>query len=250
MRALSLAGHGRGQPAGADHLGVRRARWPRDGRLPLGPSTAAPNAPTGVTATAGKESCDSVVGPGDDHPGRLADHRLQGHRGQHHEQRGDHINVPLCTTACGATVPNLTNGATYRIQVRAESEAGGLSKPGTAPGTLSRPVESGRPVAPTGITATAGGLADLTVDASVGWNAPAPPAVWPVEAWRVTAYETPRPTPASSRVFVDEPAAPSGQRPAQHSRVLIRAVGGLQGAGDRRRRVGTLSDTSSAVVAR
>ena len=119
------------------------------------------------------------------------------------------VNVPLCTTACSATIPSLTNGATYRIQVRALSEAGGLSAPGTAPGTLS-PAGVGvvRPAAPTAVTATAGSLADLVVDATVTWSAPAQPAGVTVEAWRITAYDATTLAPIK-RVFLDEPTGPA-----------------------------------------
>ncbi len=191
---------------------------PGMGGCPLGPSTAAPNAPTGVTATAGNQSATASWNPATTIPDAspITGYKVTAVNTTSNVETS--INVPLCTTACTATVPNLTNGATYRIQVRAESEAGGLSKPGTAPGTLS-PAGGGvgRPVAPTGITATDGGLADLTVDATVGWNAPVQPAGVTVEAWRVTAYDAT--TDARiKRVFLDE----DRRDPDPHGRIRIR----------------------------
>jgi hypothetical protein len=118
------------------------------------------------------------------------------------------VSAPLCTTACSATVPNLTNGATYQIKVRAQSAAG-LGKPGTATGTVS-PAGVGvvLPAAPTAVTATAGSLADGVVDATVSWSAPATqPSGITVEAWRVTAYDAT--TQARiKRVFLEETGAP------------------------------------------
>ena len=178
------------------------------GGCPQGPSALPPNAPTGVTATAGNQSVTaswtrSTTAP-DGSP--VAGYKVSAINTANNVETS--VNAPLCTTACSATIPSLANGATYRIQVRALSEAGGLSTPGTAPGTLS-PAGVGvvRPTAPTAVTATEGSLADLVTDATVTWSAPAQPAGVTVEAWRITAFDATTLAPIK-RVFLDEPAAP------------------------------------------
>jgi hypothetical protein len=224
---------------------------PGMGGCPLGPSTAAPNAPTGVTATAGNQSATASWDPATTIPDSspITGYKVTAVNTTSNVETS--INVPLCTTACGATVPNLTNGATYRIQVRAQSEAGGLSKPGTAPGTLS-PAGAGvgRPAAPAVLTATAGDPTDLSVDATVAWNAPAQPAGVTVEAWRITAYDAG--TDARiKRVFLDEPAGADSTRTRTvgfgSARSVVFKVQAV--AADDAGTMSTLSDASSAVNA-
>ena len=178
---------------------------PGFGGCPSGPAALPPNAPTGVTATAGNQSATaswtrSTTAP-DGSP--VAGYKVSAINTANNVETS--VNAPLCTTACSATIPSLTNGATYRIQVRALSEAGGLSAPGTAPGTLS-PAGVGvvRPTAPTSVTATEGSLTDLVTDATVTWSAPAQPAGVTVEAWRITAFDATTLAPIK-RVFLDEP---------------------------------------------
>ena len=224
---------------------------PGMGGCPQGPSTAAPNAPTGVTATAGNQSATASWNPATTIPdgSPIIGYKVTAVNTTSNVETS--VNVPPCTTACTATVPNLTNGATYRIQVRALSEAGGLSRPGTAPGTLS-PAGAGvagrwpRPVSPR----QTGRTADLNVDATVTWTAPAQPAGVTVEAWRITAYDAA--TDARiKRVFLDEP---TGRRrhPDSHGRVRIHeaVVFRVQAiAADDAGTLSTLSDASRAVAA-
>ena len=253
MRALSWqVTDGAGNRQGLTISEFGELGGPGFGGCPLGPSTAAPNAPTGVTATAGNLSATASWDPATTIPdgSPVVGYKVTAVNTTSNVETS--VNVPSCTTACTATVPNLTNGATYRIQVRALCEAGGYSKPGTAPGTLSPTGGgAGRPVAPTGVTATAGGLADLTVDATVGWTAPAQPAGVTVEAWRITAYDAG--TDARiKRVFLDEPAAPTGAERTRtvafsSQRSVVFRVQAI--AADDAGTLGTLSDASSAVVA-
>ena len=253
MRALSWqVTDGAGNRQGLTIAEFGELGGPGMGGCPQGPSAAAPNAPTGVTATAGNQSATAswtpVAAIPDGSP--INGYKVTAVNTTSNVETS--VNVGLCTTACTATVPNLTNGATYRIQVRAENEAGGLSRPGTAAGTLSPAgAGAGRPVAPTAVTATAGDTADLNVDATVGWNAPAQPAGVTVDAWRITAYDAA--TDARiKRVFLDEP---TGAADATRTRTIgfastrsvvfrVQAI-----AADDAGTMSTLSDASSAVAA-
>ena len=86
----------------------------------------------------------------------------------------------------------------------------------------------------------------------MGWNAPVQPAGVTVEAWRVTAYDAA--TDARiKRVFLDEPAAPTGATRTRtvgfsSERSVVFRVQAI--AADDAGTLGTLSDASSAVVAR
>ena len=253
MRALSWqVTDGAGNRQGLTISEFGELGGPGFGGCPQGPSAAAPNAPTGVTATAGNQSATASWTPATAIPdgSPITGYKVTAVNTTSNVETS--VNVPSCTTACTTAVPNLTNGATYRIQVRAQNEAGGLSRPGTAPGTLSPAgAGAGRPVAPTGVTATAGDPTDLTVDATVGWNAPVQPTGVTVEAWRITAYDAA--TDARiKRVFLDEP---TGAGDTSRTRTIgfgsarsvvfrVQAV-----AADDAGTMGLLSDASSAVNA-
>jgi Fibronectin type III domain len=208
MRALSWqVTDGAGNRQGLTISEFGEVGGPGFGGCPLGPSTAAPNAPTGVTATAGNQSATASWSPATTVPdgSPVSGYKVTAVNTANNVETS--VNVGLCTTACSATIPTLANGATYRIEVRALCEAGAYSRSGTAPGTVS-PSGVGvvRPAAPTGVAATAGSLADLPVDASVSWSAPAQPVGVTVEAWRITAYDATTLAPIK-RVFLDEPTA-------------------------------------------
>jgi hypothetical protein len=177
---------------------------PGFGGCPTGPETATPNAPTNVTATAGDASATASWSPATTIPdgSPITGYRVTAINTADSVETS--INAPLCTTACRATIPNLANGATYRIEVRALSAAG-AGAPGTAPATVTpagTPVV--QPVAPTAVTATAGDPLDQVINATVAWEAPAQPAGVTVEAWRITAYDAATLT-RIKRVFLDEP---------------------------------------------
>ena len=181
---------------------------PGFGGCPTGPETVAPNAPTNVTATAGDASARVSWSPATVIPdgSPVTGYKVSAINTADNVETS--IETPLCATApCSATVPNLTNGATYRIQVRALSAAG-VGQPGSAAGTVS-PVGAAvvQPVAPTVVTATSGDALDAAINATVTWDAPAQPAGVSVEAWRVTAYDPGAGTTLTriKRVFLDEP---------------------------------------------
>jgi hypothetical protein len=253
MRALSWqVTDGAGNRQGLTISEFGELGGPGMGGCPLGPSTAAPNAPTGVTATVGNQSATASWNPATTIPdgSPITGYKVTAVNTTSNVETS--VNVGLCTTACTATVPNLTNGATYRIQVRALSEAGGLSQPGTAPGTLSPAGGgAGRPVAPTVVTAAAGDPTDLSVDATVEWNAPVQPAGVTVEAWRITAYDAG--TDARiKRVFLDEPTGSIDSTRTRtvgfsSERSVVFRVQAI--AADDEGTVGILSDASSAVAA-
>ena len=211
MRALSWqVTDGAGNRQGLTISEFGELGGPGFGGCPAGPAAVAPNAPTGVTATAGNLSATASWSPATTVPdgSPVAGYRVTAVNTANNVETS--VNVGLCTTACSATIPGLTNGATYRIEVRALCDAGLYSKPGKAVGTLS-PSGVGvvRPAAPTAVTATAGSLADTAVDASVLWTAPAQPAGVTVEAWRITAYDATTLAPIK-RVFLDEPTGATG----------------------------------------
>ncbi len=206
---------------------------PGMGGCPQGPSTAAPNAPTGVTATAGNQSATASWNPATTIPdgSPIIGYKVTAVNTTSNVETS--VNVPPCTTGCTATVPNLTNGATYRMQVRALSEAGGLSQPGTAPGTLS----------PAGVGAgQAGGPDRCHRD---GWRRRRPRGrdrhverslpSRTASPWRPggSPRTTLRPTPASSECsWTSDGTTPR----ISHGRRSPPRGSGLQGAGDRRRR--------------
>ena len=159
----------------------------------------APNAPSNVSATAGNGSVTATWSRATVMPDASA---ITGYRVTAVNASGvqTSVNAPLCSTACSATIPNLVNGQTYTVQVRALNAAG-AGAPGTAPGSVS-PV-GGAVQSPTGVTAVPGAIGDATTSASVSWNASVQPAGVTVDGWRITAYnET---GTRIKRVFMDEP---------------------------------------------
>lgn len=218
------------------------------GGCPQGPSALAPNAPTGVTATAGNQSVraswtKATTAP-DGSP--VAGYKVTAVNTTNNVETS--VNVGPCTTACSATVPSLTNGATYRIEVRALCDAGLYSAPGKAAGTVSPAgVGVGKPVAPTVVSAADGLVDDASVDASVTWTAPVQPTGVTVETWRITAYDAA--TDARiKRVFVDEDGT-TRTRTVQFasSRSVVFKVQAI--AADDAGTLSNLSNASSAVTA-
>ena len=224
---------------------------PGFGGCPSGPATVAPNAPANVTAAAGNTSVTASWSPATTVPDAspVTGYRVSAVNTTSLVETS--ITTPLCTTTCSATVPNLTNGATYRVRVRALSAAG-ESQPGTAAGTYS-PGGVGvvQPLAPSDVTATSGDPTDLAVDATVAWSAPAQPAGVTVEAWRITAYDAST-LARIKRVFLDEPTgAASADRTRTVSfgsaRSVVFRVQAI--AADDAGTMSTLSDASGAVAA-
>jgi hypothetical protein len=212
MRALSWqVTDGAGNRQGLTISEFGEVGGPGMGGCPLGPSAAPPIAPSGVTATAGNQSATASWSPATTVPdgSPITGYKVTAVNTANNVETS--INAPLCTTACSATIPDLANGATYRIEVRALSEAGGFSAAGKATGTVSPAgVGAFQPVAPATVTATSGSPGGA-VNATVTWNKPAQPAGVAVEGWRITAYDAGTLAPIK-RVFLDEPTGPGTTR--------------------------------------
>ena len=220
---------------------------------PAGPGNVAPNAPSNVQATAGSSSAVVTWDQATIEPDGAPVSGYQVKAVNTLNEVGTVVKVPLCTTGCTATVPTLTNGVPYQIEVRALSSAG-LGKKGVMTGTVT-PTDgalAGRPLAPTAVTATPGETTDLPVNATVAWNAPEQPAGITVEAWRITAYDAGT-LDRIKRVFLDEP---SGATTTDRSRTVGFASAGsvvfrVQAiAADADGTMSPLSDPSAAVDAR
>jgi len=185
---------------------------PGFGGCPTGPETVAPNAPANVAATAGVGSVNATWSRATIIPDGSPVTGYQVKAVNTLNNVGTSVEVPLCTTGCTATIPNLLSGVPYQIEVRAQSAAG-LGKKGVALNTVSPKASTAvQPSSPTSVTGTAGDPTDLSVSATVAWTAPAQPAGVTVEAWRITAYDATTLT-RIKRVFLDEPTgAPNASR--------------------------------------
>jgi Fibronectin type III domain len=205
MRALSWEATAGDERQGLTISEFGEAGGPGFGGCPTGPETVAPNAPTNVAATAGTEAVTATWSRATIVPDGSPVTGYQVKAVNTVNNVGTSIQVPLCTTGCTATIPSLLSGVPYRIEVRALSAAG-LGKKGEAPNTVApRASAAIQPATATAVTATAGDLTDLSVDASVSWTAPAQPGGVTIEAWRITAYDATS-LARVKRVFVDEPA--------------------------------------------
>jgi len=180
---------------------------PGMGGCPTGPETKAPNAPTNVSASAGDASVTAVWSAATTMPDAPA---VTGYRVTAvNKTSGVQTSVNAPDTATSATVPGLTNGQMYDVEVRALSDAGasaaGVATDVSPVGGVVQPPAPGvtAPNAPTSLTATAGAN-NPAITASVAWTAPAQPAGVTVDGWRVTAYSATTDT-RIKRVFVDEP---------------------------------------------
>jgi len=181
---------------------------PGMGGCPTGPETKAPNAPENVTATAADGSVNVSWSAATTIPDSPA---VTGYRVTAVNKTSGlrtSVDVPVCDTACSASVPSLVNGQMYDVQVRALSDAG-ASAPGVVlnvspvGGVVEPPTGATAPNAPTDLVATRGGPGGA-ITASVAWSVPAQPAGVTVDGWRITAYNAS--TGARiKRVFVDEP---------------------------------------------
>lgn len=171
---------------------------PGMGGCPTGPETKAPNAPANVTATAGNGSVSVSWSPATTIPDSPA---VTGYRVTAVSSSGlqTSVNAPVCTTACSATVPNLVNGDSYQVEVRAVSAAGdgtaGVAGPVSPVGGAVQP--------PASVTALDGATGDAAFTASVTWTAPVQPAGVTVDGWRVTAFDAAS-NARIKRVFMDE----------------------------------------------
>jgi Fibronectin type III domain len=215
MRALGWEALVGGERQGLTISEFGEAGGPGFGGCPTGPETMGPNAPTNVAATAGVGSVTATWTKATTIPDGSPITGYQVKAVNTVNSVGTTVEVPLCTTGCTATIPGLSSGVPYQIEVRAQSAAG-MGKKGVAPTTVSPKASTlVQPAAPTGVTGTAGNLADLAVDARVAWTAPTQPTGVTVEAWRVTAYDAAG--ARIKRVFLDEP---TGAADASRSRSI------------------------------
>jgi hypothetical protein len=215
MRALSWEALVGGERQGLTISEFGEVGGPGFGGCPTGPETMGPNAPTNVAATAGVGSVTATWTRATTIPDGSPVTGYQVKAVNKVNNVGTTVAVPLCPTNCTATIPGLSSGVPYQIEVRAQSAAG-MGKKGVAPTTVSPKASTAiQPAAPTAVTGMSGDLADLAVDAKVAWTAPTQPTGVTVEAWRVTAYDA---TGARiKRVFLDEP---TGAADASRSRTI------------------------------
>jgi len=250
-RVLSwMAENADGERAGLTIDEFGEVGGPGMGGCPTGPETKAPNAPANVAATAGDGSVNVSWSPATTIPDSPA---VTGYRVAAVNQTSGlrtSVDVPVCDTACSATVPSLVNGQMYDVEVRALSDAG-ASAPArvlnVSPvgGVVEPPTGATAPNAPTGLTATRGGPGGA-ITASVAWTAPVQPAGVTVDGWRVTAYDAT--TGARiKRVFVDEPVRSRSVTFASGGQVFfkVQAI-----AADDAGTLSALSTASNSVLAR
>jgi len=123
-----------GGDAGGDRQGLTiyergEAGGPGFGGCPQGPEATVPNAPRNVAAAAGNRSVTATWARATTIPDSPA---VTGYRVTAiNIASGLQTSVNVAADARTATVPNLTNGRDYRVQVRALSDAGS-GRPGTA----------------------------------------------------------------------------------------------------------------------
>lgn len=181
---------------------------PGMGGCPNGPEASVPNAPTNVAATAGDASATATWKAATVIPDATP---ISGYRVTAVNQATSiETSISVGSTATSATVPDLVNGQSYRIEVRAINAAGA-----GAPGT-SDPVtpQSTNPVpsAPTIGTAVSGlpEPDDTVITAQANWTAATQPPGVTIDGYRVTAYNVNADGSTGARiksVFADEPAS-------------------------------------------
>ena len=142
---------------------------PPDGAAPAGPElaavmaapTAPPAAPTGLTAAAG----DGSISLRWDNPGDagIVSYEVRLRAQDEAEWRRWRAVIDSTRATTSHTLPNLTAGLPYRIQVRARNTVG--AGPGTE--TSATPLPLAPPAAPAGLTAMGG---DLSI--ALSWDDP------------------------------------------------------------------------------
>jgi len=130
VRILSwMAADADGERAGITIFERGEAGGPGFGGCPQGPEATAPNAPRNVAATAGNRSATAtwarptLVPDG----AAITGYRVTAIR----VSTGVETSVNVAASARTATIPSLTNGQAYNVEVRARSGSG-LGSPGTA----------------------------------------------------------------------------------------------------------------------
>ncbi len=128
---------------------------------PVFSTTAAPGAPTGVTAIAGNASATVSWTPP---PGTVTSYTVTPFVGT---TAGTPVTVSGSPPASNTTVSGLTNGTTYTFKVSATNSLG--TGPVSAPSNSVTPGAGSVPGAPTAVTAATAGPGSVTVS----WSAPA-----------------------------------------------------------------------------
>jgi hypothetical protein len=220
------------------------------------PNLTVPAAPADVAATAGDASAEVSWSPVVAAPGGAA---VAGYRVTAVNIANDvetSLVFGVCAAGCGASIPDLVNGRTYRIEVRALSAAG-PSAPGVAPSTVTpsgvgQPPAGAVPAAPTNLAAFRGNGNQRPITARITWWAPVQPAGVTVDGWRVSAYNASTDA-LIMQVFIDEPLS---ARRAFRARTISFAKRGLvyfkvQAVGsDAAATLSALSPRSNKVLAR
>ena len=139
---------------------------------------SSPGAPTGVTATAGNGSASVSWTAPSNGGSTITSYTITPFTTGESSTAGTPVTVTGNPPVTTATVSGLTNGTAYQFSVTATNAIG--TGPGSANST--QVVPAGPPLAPTGVTATAG-----TASATVSWTAPDPQGS-PITSYTVTPY--------------------------------------------------------------
>jgi hypothetical protein len=142
----------------------------------LGTAATAPDAPTGVTATAGSGQADVSWTP----PLSDGGSAITGYSVTPHDGATSLTPVDVSAGTTSTTVTGLTNGTSYTFTVTATNAAG--TSADSAPSAAVTPATL--PGSPTGVTATGG-----DAQADVSWSAPASDGGSPITGYTVTPHD-------------------------------------------------------------
>jgi hypothetical protein len=177
------------------------------------PAATVPAAPADVAATAGDGSANVSWSPVTAAPGGSAVIGYRVTAVNINNGARTSMETPLCSTTCSFTLPDLVNGRTYSIEVRARSAAGdgaaGVAPNNVTPVGVVQPPGATAPSAPSYVVALSGRGNKKLITATVTWRAPRQPAGVTVKAWQVSAYDGSTGT-SVGQALVDEPVRRKG----------------------------------------
>ena len=141
-------------------------------------AASVPDAPTGVTATAGNSNASLAwTAPTDDGGSAITDYKIDVY------SNGSMLKtIDTKSTGTSATVPDLTNGTAYKFDVKAVNSVGD-SLASAFTNEIIPTVPASVPDAPTGVTATAGNS-----NASLTWSAPADDGGSAITDYKIDVY--------------------------------------------------------------